>query len=88
MVPVLDAVRPLDVPVPPVSPLERLLDVDRLVRPVTLRPVLTVDSEPAGADEVDELPAGFRTLPLPDPPPPKLRAPALVMPPVKLETDG
>lgn len=86
--PVFDPVRPLDIPVPPVKPLERLLEVERLVSPVTLRPVLTVESEPAGVDVVDELPAGFGTLPLPEPPPPKLRAPALVIPPVKLEIDG
>ncbi|MCJ2061043.1 hypothetical protein MKL09_31560 [Methylobacterium sp. J-048] len=83
-----DPVRPLDVPVPPVKPLERLLEVERLVSPVTLRPVLTVESEPAGVDVVDELPAGFGTLPPPEPPPPKLRAPALVIPPVRLEIDG
>lgn len=86
--PALDPVRPLAVPVPPVNPLERLPEVERLVSPVTLTPVLTVESEPAGVEVVEELPAGLGTLPPPEPPPPKLRAPAFVMPPVRLEIEG
>ncbi|MCJ2069301.1 hypothetical protein MKK75_10900 [Methylobacterium sp. J-030] len=82
----LDA--PLPPPVPPVNPTAELPDVDKLVRPDTFRPVLTDESEPAGLAVVDELPAGFGTLPPPEPPPPKLKAPALVMPPVRLEIDG
>ena len=82
----LDA--PLPLPVPPVNPTAELPDVDKLVRPDTFRPVLTDESDPAGLAVVDELPAGFGTLPPPEPPPPKLKAPALVMPPVRLEIDG
>ncbi len=88
----LDAERLPDLPtpllVPPVNPSVWLPVVDKLVRPETFRPVLTVEREPAGLGVDDELPAGVGTEPPPDPPPPKLRAPALVMPPVRLEIDG